>query len=462
MTISEIIDNDYCIGCGACASVDSSFEIGFDQFGRYQANVEKASENSVQEVLDVCPFSNSGDNEDAIAEALYGESCSHDGELGYYDGLYAGCVVEGDFRSAGSSGGVLTWICCELLNLGLADYVLHVKEDSGNSKEKIFSYAVSSTPAEVREGAKSRYYPVEMSEVLKIVAQKPGRYILVALPCFVKAVRRLMGVNQIFKDRIVYCVGLVCGHLKSKAFADCFAWQKGIKPGRLEHVDFRVKLPGRKAGDYGVFLSGDGKESTQPNRELLGHNWGHNFFRYPACSYCDDVFAETADVVVGDAWLSQYASDSKGNSVVVVRNRKIKAIVDQGIADKRLRLNEEPVDVIVSSQAGGLRDRREGLAYRLFLRKKAKSPCPEKRVPASGHNAPLIRRQVYRMRLRLEKASHTYWEQAVARDDLEFFRTKMGRLIFFNGLLWCNLSRLLVAKARGALRRFRGLLKRSS
>jgi len=39
------------------------------------------------------------------------------------------------------------------------------------------------------------------------------------------------------------------------------------------------------------------------------------------------VFAETADVVLGDAWLPEYVQDSDGTNVVVTRNQDIRQLI---------------------------------------------------------------------------------------------------------------------------------------
>lgn len=302
-TLKQIIDGGYCIGCGVCAPV-ASIPVVLDRYGMFQADRSSAaalSDEALKRALLVCPFSNDGPNEDDLGMQLFGDSGQHDASVGYYESLYIGHVAEGKFREKGTSGGIITWMLTELLQTGKVDAVCHVKKVDHPDDGLLFRYGISRTPDEIIAGAKSRYYPVEISQVLEQIRTSPGRYAVVGLPCFVKAVRRLAAVDPCIKERVVFSVGLVCGHLKSKSFADCFGWQASIPPGELKEIDFRVKLPGRAAGDYGVYLRGVGQEVMRPSREFLGSNWGHNFFRYPACDFCDDVFAETADVAIGDA-----------------------------------------------------------------------------------------------------------------------------------------------------------------
>ena len=56
-------------------------------------------------------------------------------------------------------------------------------------------------------------------------------------------------------------------------------------------------------------------------------SWIHCFFKLKACDFCDDVAGETADVAVGDAWLTPYDQDPLGNNILLVRNAEINAIV---------------------------------------------------------------------------------------------------------------------------------------
>ena len=64
-------------------------------------------------------------------------------------------------------------------------------------------------------------------------------------------------------------------------------------------------------------------------------------------------FAETADMVVGDAWLAQYIHDSQGNSVVITRNEDLERILSYAIKDGRLKLDILSEKDICRSQSGG-------------------------------------------------------------------------------------------------------------
>ena len=57
-SIENVIENNYCIGCGACASVPNSpIRIEMNEYGMYQAVVVKKSDPQIMEgFVDGLPF----------------------------------------------------------------------------------------------------------------------------------------------------------------------------------------------------------------------------------------------------------------------------------------------------------------------------------------------------------------------------------------------------------------------
>ncbi|WP_373528635.1 coenzyme F420 hydrogenase/dehydrogenase beta subunit N-terminal domain-containing protein [Nostoc sp.] len=126
---NTVVTGGYCIGCGACASVqDSPITMKLDKYGRFCASLDPSNDSKASNlsVLAVCPFSGVSANEDQIGQELFSENCQHHNRIGYYWANYAGFVSEKDFRQHGSSGGMGTWIINELFSQGLIDAVIHV------------------------------------------------------------------------------------------------------------------------------------------------------------------------------------------------------------------------------------------------------------------------------------------------------------------------------------------------
>ncbi|NNF04300.1 MAG: hypothetical protein HKN17_07520, partial [Rhodothermales bacterium] len=249
----------------------------------------------------------------------------------------------------------------------------------------------------------------------------------------VKAVRLLCDREALYQERIRFCIGLICGHLKSTAYAEMIAWQLGVEPGDLASINFRHKIPGATAKQKGVEVRAkrDGSRVRSPElaENLFGTDYNLGLFQYKACDYCDDVVGETADISVGDAWLPEYIPDGQGTSLLITRNRQFQQLIDNAVSEGRVTVEPLSVDQVVASQRGGFRQRREGLAYRLSEARREGRWTPEKRVKASRWRLSRRRREIYSMRVRLWETSHELFREAVHRNDFAYFRSEMGEMI---------------------------------
>ena len=425
--LKNVIDGGYCIGCGACSYTSrESVEIVEDEYRQYQGRIKPGAKSAdLNKALEVCPFSNNGPNEDQISEEVFDYNSGNYAEVvGYYKSLYAGHVSEQAVRKKVTSGGILTYTLSELLKRDLVDAIVHVKKS--DEPGTLFEYGFSRTPEEVLAGAKSRYYPIEMSKVMDFIKNNEGRYAFVGIPCFIKTARRICRQDPIIAKRIHFFVGLVCGHLKSKAYSDMLAWRAGFDPADMKTIDFRHKFEDRNSDDYGICVEDIvGKQVELVARETPGTNWGLGFFKYEACDYCDDIFAETADIAVGDAWLKDYTQDALGNSVVVVRNDQIRVIMEDGLKSGALELDELTEDEALMSQGGGFRHRRTGLGDRLLLKQKRADWVPNKRVDIGSVKIQLLRKLIYRYRMYLRVKSADLWKDCAMAGDYSAFDRRM-------------------------------------
>jgi coenzyme F420-reducing hydrogenase beta subunit len=298
----------------------------------------------------------------------------------------------------------------------------------------LFEFAVSRSAETLRQGAHSHYYPVTLARVLSHIKADPGvRYALVGIPCFIKAARLLSRQDAALCDAIRFYIGLVCGHLKSTGFAQLLGWQSGIDPGSLVGVDFRDKLAGRSPRHYGFRAIGRTRAAdidiARPMSEVFGADWGLGFFKYKACDFCDDVFAETADVVVGDAWLPQFDHDWQGTNILIVRHPIFADILAAAAAESRISIAPLSADQAAASQRSGLRHRREGLSARIHAARDRGEWHPPKRVAAGADNIPRMRRRLYELRELMRTASHEAFAEARRRNDLAFFTERMAPMV---------------------------------
>jgi coenzyme F420-reducing hydrogenase beta subunit len=436
----QIVDAGLCIGCGVCAGLASQVHarMGWNSYGQLEpTGPEDWLLTRTSEFARICPFSPHAANEDELAATQFPGAAYQDNDIGRFEAAYVGHADEGDLRASGSSGGMVTWMAVELLRSGCIDALVHVvPSDPAEPDQSLFRYQVSWSEDEVRRGCRSRYYPIELAGVLATLRERPGRYAVVGIPCFIKAVRLLCRDDAVLRERIVFTLGLFCGHMKSARMVESFAWQTGADGGSVAAVDFRVKDASRPANWYRAeLLLHGGRRVAEDWWHFADGDWGAGFFQSSACNFCDDVVAETADIAFGDAWAEPYAADGRGTNVVIVRSAFLAAIIRSGIRSGRLALAEVGSDFVTRTQEAGFRQRREGLAYRLSWRRRGLAP--RKRVRPSSQGIAPRRKLVYRMRAWISRWSHPVFEVArVLRMPALYIGWARGTLAVYQALTY--------------------------
>lgn len=432
----EIVRSGLCIGCGVCVAGESEAGMAWDRFGQLKPDGPADwMETQTEGFSATCPFSPAAEDEDSIAARHFADAPLSDPRIGRHVSCHVGAAVEPPFRERGSSGGMVSWIAAELLRRGEVDGVLHVHP--GGQGQPFFGYRIARSVDDLLAGARSRYHPVHLAEVLAEVRRVPGRYAVVGIPCFIKAVHLAASQDAVLAERISFRLGLFCGHMKSARFVTSFAWQLGAEPSRVRAVEYRRKDEGRPANWYTAHLTLDDGATVQKDWfHLADGDWGAGYFMNSACNFCDDVVAETADISFGDAWVEPYSSDGRGTNVVVVRTPLMQRLVDEGVTSGRLDLKAVDADFIVDTQAAGFRQRREGLAYRLTWARRGIRP--RKRV-APSVDLPLRRKLLYRTRAAISRGSHRMADLALrtGRPGL-YTRWAWGAYRVYEGLAYAR------------------------
>ena len=133
----------------------------------------------------------------------------------------------------------------------LIDAVVCVIPSTRNNR--LFSYEILNNIELIRQGAGSRYYPVDLNEVISIINSKKNemRIAIKSLPCILKGLRRAMRIMPCLRQRVLYTVGLVCGHLPNRYYTEYLACISGIKPNYLKTALYRIKSNTTRAGNFG-------------------------------------------------------------------------------------------------------------------------------------------------------------------------------------------------------------------
>jgi len=336
--IKEIANNDLCIGCGICKPIcpTKNIDIDFNENGLYQAFEKNNCIEGCNLCLKVCPF--------AFEDSPTGEL------LGNYKNLYSGYVCDDKFRLNSTSGGLASFLIHSLLKNKQVDYAIHIVNN--DDSEKLFKFSVAKSPEEFKNTAKSAYYPVELSEVIEYIMNNDGSYVITALPCFVKAIRSAQNINKKLKNKIKFVFGLTCGQLKSKHFLTFLARLNGLPQGKIiKKIDFRTKDPDFCSGNFYFNVNyGDSEFLKIYFSDKIGFYWSNRYFTPKACNYCDDVFADMADISFMDAWLPEFMEDWKGTNLVISRNSELSALLENLKNNNKIKIDPISEEKILKSQ----------------------------------------------------------------------------------------------------------------
>lgn len=425
--IDEIVKNDLCIGCGSCAGIcpKKILKIQDNEYGEYTSSEVQVCNSRCGLCLEVCPFGNN-ENEKQIGTKIYGsaEGIKYLPETGYYLDSYVGYSKE--FRKSSSSGGLATWLLTKLLKESVVDYIICPTPQK--NPEKLFSFEILSDENSIKVSSGSVYYPVEMSEVIQRIQEVPGRYAITGLPCFIKALRLAAQKNRKIRERIVFTIGLVCGQMKSKNYTKYIAALAGSDDlKKVGSVYYRGKSAEKPANEYYYqFIDEQGSQYKVFWSEGVSEAWLNRWFTPNACNYCDDVYAELADVTFMDAWLPEYTRESRGTNLVLVRSSKILDIIQKGVEKAEINVSKISVEKVIQSQAGVIELKRKQLSYRLYLAQQKGLKVPEKRVYPSKDIELLKKREIKLKAIMQEKSKQLFLDYCQNQPmDVKNFRSRM-------------------------------------
>lgn len=378
----DVVDGGYCIGCGICAAVCPRHVIAIHEnsYGELSAASDGECSMPCGICVRACPMSASDDenasyDETSIAARLFGTQngiCS-DPFLGYYHGTYVAAVHDDNSRVASASGGMATLVLKTLLAKGDVDAVVVPQPVRGRPW---FEMAIVDSAAAVERSRGSVYHQLEWSRVLREIVSGPERkYAVIGVPCVIKGIRLAGEVVPQLKKRVRFALGLTCGGYRSLSFPDVMSLLCGVDPVSLTYRD---KRGARRASDFSLVMRGDHTQRDVPWSSLYGFLFENGYAVPKGCLFCDDVFAECADVTFMDAWLPEFSTDARGTSLVIVRNDKsgevLRSLADEGLC------HWEPLapERVIRSQRGVVRKKRDGLSARIQAATET-GYCPKKR-----------------------------------------------------------------------------------
>ena len=303
-----------CYGCGTCAGMCPSGAIVMrpNRNEVFTPVVDAALCLSCGTCITVCPYVNPVAMRANVE--CRGEACkkTESAIIGSYAECYRGWASDQKLRHGASSGGLVTALLVGLLQRADIDAAIVV---SSSQRDWLRPTAmVARSEEEVLAAMGSKYVPVPVNEVLRVVRNTPGRYAMVGLPCHLQGVRLAESLDATIRERVVLLLGLFCSGTSSLRATPLLLDAIELRGCRVSSIHFRGE---GWPGSFRVSACGGAK-----SREIPYDKYWDVIRTYLSvgCLGCWDALAESADVSFGDAWTDRHRLGAEdGVSIAVAR-----------------------------------------------------------------------------------------------------------------------------------------------
>ena len=398
--VNQIVERDLCVRCGACEPACPVDIIRFNERQYPYLTDEELCIKNCTRCLKVCPgeFVNFA----ALDQELFGMHPHPDSITGIAKHALVSFATNARTRYEGTSGGFVTQILLYMLQKHLIDGALVLGTSTGQSDWKLGSF-IARTAEDLKRAVGSKYVAVPFLRPLGEMEKVEGNYAVVALPCYIHALRKYQQVSKKLRERIKLIIGLYCNAVFEPYLVDEVCEFNDIPKDAVTDFQFRYgKWPGGmvarlSGGDARKVLKFEEWKDTFNSLKLL--------YTAPRCNMCIDFSAEYADLAVGDPWLrgpdGKYLFED-GRTTVLVRTEVGDQIVRMAADEHFIAVKAIPLKTYMMNFEQSARHKRSTIPKNLMLRRLFHLPVPEyNRVighgKASGYLPMLVRVAIHAM-----------------------------------------------------------------
>jgi coenzyme F420 hydrogenase subunit beta len=378
-SLNDVIEQDWCIGCGACVHADDSVSLVLNE----QKLMFQPSGPGNDLALAVCPAVNVDYAE--LQQLAFGDVPSD--EYGVVEAVYLAQSTNHDRNVAASSGGLIKELLAQLLSRADIDGAIALSHVEGLE----FSPKLISEPAEVDQLPGSIYHNLDQSDALRILRDNSGRFVLVGIPCVLEGIFKYISVVEPgLIDRVAMTIGLLCGWQYTHHSIEAMGEYLSFDPAEIKDIAYRGEGP---VGKFRVQLA-NGEEKSASRRIDFSYQVAFDrHFNTRRCHVCVNHSNLLADIVVGDAWLPSTLMTKTGISLVIARSEQGRAQMERLADMKRVVIVEVGKDEIRESQTDRVIFGEFAYSYALFLEEE-NVPTPVLDGPNRGAGTLAPRREL--------------------------------------------------------------------
>ena len=351
--LRQVLDNDWCIACGACVFADPTVELRLHP----EKQMFEPTHPGNQAAAEVCPAIHV-DFDDLQSRLFPGSTQS---PYGVVHSVMLAQSTDIDRNLKASSGGLIKELLIEMLGREDVDGAIVLKHVDGLEFEPTLITEI----AEVDTLPGSIYHNLPKDRVLQLLRENDGRFVLAAIPCELEGIYNyIFTIEPQLRHRLHTTIGLLCGWQYNWHSIRAICEYKGIDPDSIVDVSYRGDGP---IGRLRIWTN-DGAEHTTNRRLDFGYQVAFDrTFNTPRCHLCINHANFLADIVVGDAWLQSTLTTKTGISLVINRREESDRMMRSLAARDRVILTEVTVNEIRESQKPRIAFGNFAYAYAEFL-----------------------------------------------------------------------------------------------
>jgi coenzyme F420 hydrogenase subunit beta len=353
MNIADVIEGDWCIGCGVCTIADPSISLELDA----DKLIYQPSHPGNDLATAVCPAVEV-DYAD-LQRFVFGDRPAD--AYGVIESVYLAQSTNLDRNVAASSGGLIKELLIRLLSRPDVDGVIALSHVEG----LVFEPTLISDVDAVDTLPGSIYHNLDQSKALELLAETEGRLVLVGIPCVLEGIFKYMKeVRPDLLSKLAMTIGLLCGWQYSHHSIEAMGEYLKYDPAEITDVAYRGGGP---IGKYRVRLA-DGSERSASRRVDFSYQVAFDrHFNTRRCHVCVNHSNFLADLVVGDAWLPSTLMTKTGISLLIARTPEARAHIEDMQSDGAIVTTEVTREEIRESQTDRVIFGEFAYAYADFL-----------------------------------------------------------------------------------------------
>ena len=364
---AEVLAPGLCTHCGTCAGLSNgALEMRPTSDGPLPYRLEPDSNDLPTAAFEACP--GKGINYPELCAAVFGRQLDN-WLIGCWRKVYIGFSTTPEVRRAGASGGVITQTLIHLLESGLVDGAVVVRQ--GRPRPWEAEPFIATTVAEIMESTQSVYVPVPVNSILRQMEEFAGRLAYVGMPDQVASLRQLRLSGHEGARKADYILGPYFG--MGMYFGAIESFLRSNKVAGIEEV---TELRYRE-GEWPGYLQVKTRTGKIIRAAKFYYNYLIPFYVTRSSLMSVDFSNELADISVGDAWHPRYEQQGQGFSVVVARSERGEVLLDSMCDQGSLDLQEISLQEALSMHGHMLDFKKRGAFIRMGWRKAAGKAVPD-------------------------------------------------------------------------------------